>query len=178
MATKPFFSDGDVVDIGYRNVRAAEVDHLRWAREQCEALWEIYEPYADAEFLIEVRRNFDARFWEMYLTTFLIKEGYKVICPCPQSHSPRRDTSSGDQLMQQFQPLRRYLHVGLGDARDVAARTVKAGDEAEPDRIGRRFEDDRNGHSRGPGSMECISPPLTTVRRRRRATRDPRFNRR
>jgi hypothetical protein len=82
-ATKPFFSDGDVVDIGYRNVRAAEVDQLRWAREQCEALWDIYEPYADAEFLIEVRSNFDARFWEMYLTTFLIKEGYEAICPKP-----------------------------------------------------------------------------------------------
>src|ERR1700679_31611 len=83
MAAQPFFSDGDVVDIGYRNVRAAKVDQLRWAREQCEALWEIYEPYADAEFLIEVSSNFDARFWEMYLTTFLIKEGYKVICPKP-----------------------------------------------------------------------------------------------
>src|ERR1017187_2596364 len=44
------------------------------------------------------------------------------------------DTSSGDQLMQQCQPFRRYLLVGLGYARDVAARTVKAGDEAEPDR--------------------------------------------
>ena len=83
MAKKPFFSEGDVTDIGYGNVRAAEVDHLRWAREQCEALWEIYEPYADAEFLTEVRSNFDARYWEMYLTTYLIKEGHAVCCPKP-----------------------------------------------------------------------------------------------
>ena len=33
--------------------------------------------------------------------------------------------------MQQLQPLRRYLYVQIGDARDVAARSVKAGDEAE-----------------------------------------------
>jgi hypothetical protein len=55
------------------------------------------------------------------------------------------DARSREQLVQQFQPLRRYLHVCLGHTRDVAARTVKAGDEAEPDRVGSRFEDDRNG---------------------------------
>jgi hypothetical protein len=80
---KPFFSDGDVIDIGYRNVRDADDGHLRWAREECEALWEIYEPYADPEFLVEVTSNLDARYWEMYLTVFLIKEGHKVVCPKP-----------------------------------------------------------------------------------------------
>ena len=50
--------------------------------------------------------------------------------------------------MQQFQPLRRYLHVRLGHARDVAARPIKTGDEAKPDRVAARFEDDRNGRGR------------------------------
>ena len=36
--------------------------------------------------------------------------------------------------MQQLQPLRRYLHVRIGHARDVAAGPIKAGDEAELDR--------------------------------------------
>ena len=45
------------------------------------------------------------------------------------------DASRGDQLMQQFQPLLRYLHISLGDPRDVAARTVKARNEAELNRV-------------------------------------------
>ena len=40
------------------------------------------------------------------------------------------------------------LHVRLGHAGDVAARPVKAGDEAELDRVAARFEDDRNGRGR------------------------------
>ena len=47
--------------------------------------------------------------------------------------------------MQQFQPLRKYLRVQLSDARNVAARPVKAVDETELDRIAPRFEDDWNG---------------------------------
>ena len=31
----------------------------------------------------ELRSNFDVRYWEMYLTTFLIREGYEVCCPRP-----------------------------------------------------------------------------------------------
>ena len=58
------------------------------------------------------------------------------------------DARRGDQLVQQLQPLRRYLHVRIGHARDIAARPVKAGDEAEPDRVGGHFEDDRNGRGR------------------------------
>jgi hypothetical protein len=54
------------------------------------------------------------------------------------------DTRRGKQLMQQFQPLRRYLHVCLSHARDVATRSSQTRDEADSDRIGARFEDDRN----------------------------------
>src|SRR5579863_1118560 len=60
----------------------------------------------------------------------------------------RHDTSRGDQLMQQFQPLLRYLHISLGDPRDVAAWTVKTRNEAKPDRVATHFEDDRNGRGR------------------------------
>ena len=51
--------------------------------------------------------------------------------------------------MQQFQPLRRHLNVQLRHARDVRARPVEAGDEANSDRVHSPFEDDRNGRSRG-----------------------------
>jgi hypothetical protein len=50
--------------------------------------------------------------------------------------------------MQPFQPLRHYLNIQLGHARDIAAWPVKAGDEAKAHRVTTRLEDDRNG--RGP----------------------------
>src|ERR1019366_1831527 len=61
-----------------------------------------------------------------------------------QGHDARR----GDQLMQQLQPLRCYFRVRLGYARDVAARTVKACNEAEPKRVVGHFEDNRNSRGR------------------------------
>ena len=83
MAKLPFFTEGPATDVFYKNLRAAANEYTRPARERCESLWEIYEPFADREFLIEVRRNFYARYWEMYLTTYLIGEGYRVYCPKP-----------------------------------------------------------------------------------------------
>ena len=53
--------------------------------------------------------------------------------------------------MQQFQPLWRDLHAQIGHARHVAARSVQASDEAEPDRIGPNFEYNRNGRGRRLG---------------------------
>jgi hypothetical protein len=43
----------------------------------------LYEWHADNEFRMELRRTFDARYWEMYLTTSLIFAGYEVTCPKP-----------------------------------------------------------------------------------------------
>ena len=60
----------------------------------------------------------------------------------------RHDARRREQLVQKLQPLRHCLHVRLGHAGDVAARPVKAGDEAELDRVAARFEDDRNGRGR------------------------------
>jgi hypothetical protein len=69
--------------MSYVNIRAAKNDYTRKAREMCELLWDKYEQYADPEFRIEIRSNFDVRYWEMYLATFLIGEGYSVHCPKP-----------------------------------------------------------------------------------------------
>jgi hypothetical protein len=57
----------------------------------------------------------------------------------------RNDGRRRDQLVQQFQPFRHYLHGQLSRARDVAAGAAKADDEAELDRVGARFKHDRNG---------------------------------
>ena len=42
----------------------------------------------------------------------------------------RENLCGGNQLVQQLQPFRRDLNGQLGYAGDIAARTVKAGDEA------------------------------------------------
>jgi len=83
MAIRPFFTAGPARDIAYRNIRDLQNEHAETARAKCEALWEIYEPYADPEFLVEIRDSFDSRYWEMYLTTCLIDQGFDVLCAKP-----------------------------------------------------------------------------------------------
>ena len=56
---------------------------MRRARSSCEELWDLFESYADPEFLVEIRSNFDSRYWEMYLATYFIKEGYEICAPKP-----------------------------------------------------------------------------------------------
>ncbi|MBK8458607.1 MAG: hypothetical protein IPL47_17005 [Phyllobacteriaceae bacterium] len=62
---------------------AAANDWTSRARQLCEDLWDDFEPYADPEFLCEVRDKFDERFWEMDLTVTLKRLGFKVTCPKP-----------------------------------------------------------------------------------------------
>jgi hypothetical protein len=69
--------------MSYINVRAARDGFMQKARSNCEELWELFEPHADAEFLVEFRNNFDARYWEMYLVTYFINEGYEICAPKP-----------------------------------------------------------------------------------------------
>jgi hypothetical protein len=51
--------------------------------------------------------------------------------------------------MLQFQPLGYRLHIQLGYASDVAARSVHASDETKLDRVATRFEGNWNGGVRG-----------------------------
>jgi hypothetical protein len=83
MSQKQFFADGPVTDIAYANIMAAKNEFTKAARANCESLWDIFEPYADAEFLTEIRSNFNARYWEMYLSAYFISEGYTINCPKP-----------------------------------------------------------------------------------------------
>lgn len=79
----PLFTDGDASDPGYVNLRDAVSGPLKSARWHCEYLWIFFKSHADGEFRTELRSNFDARYWEMYLTTSLILAGYEVACPKP-----------------------------------------------------------------------------------------------
>jgi hypothetical protein len=122
---EPLFTDEDAKDTSYCNVRAAKNDWTRKARMDCEALWKIYERHADPEFRVEIRSNFDARYWEMYLTTSLIKDGFKVKCPKP-----------GPDVGIAFARRRIWFEAtspsrGADDAADQvpAIKAVKPGDE-------------------------------------------------
>ncbi len=46
-------------------------------------MWGVYQPYADRNFATELRRDFHARFWEMYLTYILLSHGYRIHCHKP-----------------------------------------------------------------------------------------------
>jgi type I restriction enzyme S subunit len=74
-------------DAAFENLRQAQSDEANACREFTEQLWEKYHPYADANFLDEIRLHFHSRFWEMYLTCALLQDGsergYRVSCPKP-----------------------------------------------------------------------------------------------
>ena len=82
MAT-PLFTSDETPDPGYRNIRDGKDPRLKLAKWHCQYLWMLFERHADKEFRAELRRSFDARYWEMYLTTSLIFAGYEVTCPKP-----------------------------------------------------------------------------------------------
>jgi hypothetical protein len=82
MATA-LFTGGDDCTQGYRNIRDAKDGPLRSARFHCEYLWIFFERHADKDFRSQLRTQFDARYWEMHLTTSLILAGYEVTCPKP-----------------------------------------------------------------------------------------------
>ncbi len=48
-------------------------------RSFMEDLWQIYKPYADTDFPQKIQEDFDARFWEMYLTCALLENSIPVI---------------------------------------------------------------------------------------------------
>ena len=79
------FSIGDASDSAYRNLRDSAHAEAREGKAFAERLWRAYYPYADGNFLTEVRSDFYARFWEMYLTCTLVlhgeERGYAVSCP-------------------------------------------------------------------------------------------------
>jgi hypothetical protein len=80
----PLFSPGEAED-PYCNLRDMVTPIARAGKEFAEQLWMQYYPYADANFLTEIRQDFHARFWEMYLTCTLLQQshqyGYSISCP-------------------------------------------------------------------------------------------------
>jgi len=81
------FSAGEAVDPTYMNLRDLKNAWNEPAREFAESLWDRFRSFADPHFLTEIRRDFHARFWEMYLTCALQelanRQGLILSCPKP-----------------------------------------------------------------------------------------------
>jgi hypothetical protein len=81
------FSPGEASDPAYVNLRDLQEEWIIPAREFVESLWGRFREFADLHFLTEVRSNFHARFWEMYLTCALqeyaVQRGTVLSCPKP-----------------------------------------------------------------------------------------------
>jgi hypothetical protein len=83
---EPLFSPGKATDPAYLNLRStASSEYAQQGRAFTEKLWTQYWPYADNHFTTEIRRDFRARFWEMYLTCALLQcannKGFSISCP-------------------------------------------------------------------------------------------------
>ncbi|MBI2830713.1 MAG: hypothetical protein HYX79_00450 [Chloroflexi bacterium] len=77
MEEKLFSNDITPADDLYRIIR----DDERYVEEKShmENLWKTYQPYADRDYLKKITEDFDARFWEMYLTCTLVHYSFNVV---------------------------------------------------------------------------------------------------
>jgi hypothetical protein len=71
------------IDEKYNWVRDLENSQCIKARKSVENLWQRFEQYADPHFKTEIQKDFDARYWEMYLTCSIDDAGYLPSCPKP-----------------------------------------------------------------------------------------------
>jgi hypothetical protein len=74
-----FDVEGDNLDIGFVNLRAAEAPIEQELHDLIESMWADYEPYADLDFREGFARDLDARFWEMYLGCTLLAAGRTLL---------------------------------------------------------------------------------------------------
>lgn len=77
--TRIFDIDGDNLDPGFVNIRERQSRAEQEMHELIEAMWAIYEPYADPDFRHGFARDVDGRFWEMYLGCTLLEAGRALL---------------------------------------------------------------------------------------------------
>lgn len=79
MVEKLFIKDITPCDELYRIIRDENRPEVVELKCYMENLWGTYHPYADKDFPKQLARDFDARFWEMYLACTLVHKSYNVI---------------------------------------------------------------------------------------------------
>ena len=62
-------------DRGWLNIQADDYQCETQMILALEELWAEYEPYADANFREDFARDPNPKFWEMFLTTWLLQQG-------------------------------------------------------------------------------------------------------
>lgn len=72
---------GIATDPTYCAIRDRINEVASGARDYVSALWSIYRPYADKDFIGQIGIDFHARFWEMYLVCTLLERGYAPDSP-------------------------------------------------------------------------------------------------
>jgi hypothetical protein len=77
---KMFSKDEKITSSEFNTICNPKNEMSKKARDFCEKLWTIYQPFADRHFLNEIRLDgkFQERFWEMYLGNALIEIGFIV----------------------------------------------------------------------------------------------------
>lgn len=86
MGEKLFIDNIIPSDELYRVIR----DETRLAdlKSYIDNLWGDYYPYADKDFPKQLPHNFDARFWEMYLTCTLVHKSFNVVPKQTRAEGP------------------------------------------------------------------------------------------
>lgn len=67
----------------YNLVRDPNNSQCADAKKSSESLWQRFQKFADPHFRTEIQKDFEARYWEMYLTCAVEDMGYSVSCPKP-----------------------------------------------------------------------------------------------
>lgn len=79
----PFVATDEELDEVKRNNPSMDPYYIasgccRERRARFEALWPKFEPYADSNFLSELKKHFHQRTWEMYLCNVLLQKGLSL----------------------------------------------------------------------------------------------------
>ena len=77
------FSDENGRDPKYTAIVSSLYSEEIRAKNFCCELWETFKDLADDHFIQQFKIDFDARFWEMYLTCTLLERGFAARCPKP-----------------------------------------------------------------------------------------------
>lgn len=87
----------------YRMIRDEKRPDVIRLNSYMEDLWQIYYPYADKDFRLNLSYDFHARFWEMYLTCTLINKSFYVV--------PKLKRAEGPDILIEDSPRRIFLEA-------------------------------------------------------------------
>jgi hypothetical protein len=85
---EPLFDNAITADDVYNYIQGESGQTAKDAKMFTESLWKRYQPYADCNFVEQIRRDFNARFWEIYLACTLMDKGYEITRKAKKNAGP------------------------------------------------------------------------------------------